>query len=529
MKKIGRNAPCPCGSGEKFKRCHGKLQPISAPASALAMTHHRRIEAERLQRERQQGQGRPIIAAKFVSHQLVAVNNRIYHSKHFKTFHDFLFSYIKSKLGPEWGNSELAKPLNQRHPILLWYHHLCEYQRKYITEPGKVHAVPSTGAVAAYLNLAYDLYALEHNADLQKKLLNRLRHQDQFFAARYEVFVAAVLIRAGFTIAFEDEDDRNKTHCEFTATYVKTGAKFSVEAKHRTSTGKFRMGRQLCRALRKEAAHTRIVFIDVNVPDDASGNDIPQFLMRAQLDLRAFEGSLIDGAPLPDAYLFITNSPWHHHLEGQSIRCSVLAEGFQIPEFKSDSKFDNLRAAIDSRKQHHEMFALLQSLHDLAEVPSTFDGEIAELAFGDPTVRLLIGQRYLVKDANGADRVGLLTTATMSEPECKAYCGLSFEDGSAEILTWTMSEPEMKAWKKHPDTFFGEVGQRSSPISGPLELYDFFLKGYIQTPAERLLELLAEAPDIEHLRKLDQASLADIYAERLTNGAMAMNRDKVAQ
>jgi hypothetical protein len=23
MKIIGRNAPCPCGSGKKYKRCHG--------------------------------------------------------------------------------------------------------------------------------------------------------------------------------------------------------------------------------------------------------------------------------------------------------------------------------------------------------------------------------------------------------------------------------------------------------------------------------------------------------------------------
>jgi len=24
-KKVGRNEPCPCGSGKKFKQCHGKL------------------------------------------------------------------------------------------------------------------------------------------------------------------------------------------------------------------------------------------------------------------------------------------------------------------------------------------------------------------------------------------------------------------------------------------------------------------------------------------------------------------------
>ncbi|MDH5798592.1 MAG: SEC-C metal-binding domain-containing protein, partial [Paracoccaceae bacterium] len=23
--KVGRNDPCPCGSGRKFKQCHGKL------------------------------------------------------------------------------------------------------------------------------------------------------------------------------------------------------------------------------------------------------------------------------------------------------------------------------------------------------------------------------------------------------------------------------------------------------------------------------------------------------------------------
>jgi len=23
-KKVGRNDPCPCGSGRKYKRCHGK-------------------------------------------------------------------------------------------------------------------------------------------------------------------------------------------------------------------------------------------------------------------------------------------------------------------------------------------------------------------------------------------------------------------------------------------------------------------------------------------------------------------------
>jgi hypothetical protein len=27
MKIIGRNAPCPCGNGKKYKRCHGMEMP----------------------------------------------------------------------------------------------------------------------------------------------------------------------------------------------------------------------------------------------------------------------------------------------------------------------------------------------------------------------------------------------------------------------------------------------------------------------------------------------------------------------
>jgi hypothetical protein len=43
--------------------------------------------------------------------------------------------------------------------------------------------------------LAYDLYALDHNAELQEKPLARLRNRDNFEGARYEVYVGAILNR----------------------------------------------------------------------------------------------------------------------------------------------------------------------------------------------------------------------------------------------------------------------------------------------------------------------------------------------
>lgn len=515
MAKVGRNDPCPCGSGKKYKRCHG------SPECQDHLAHEVRnglvrAEAIRVQREHQQGLGKPIISAEAFGRRFVAVKNRLLHSQKWQTFHDFLCDYIKMAMGPEWGNSELAKPLEQRHPILVWYHHLCEHQRRFIIKPGKVQSAPITGAVAAYMHVAYDLYALDHNAELQERLISRLRDSNNFYGARYEVFVAAILIRAGFEIEFENEDDHRTSHCEFTARFTRTGRHFSIEAKHRAGN-KFRLGRQLNRALAKQASHPRIVFIDINVPDDAAGEDVPAYLRTALADLRAFEGRTINGKPLPDARLVVTNTPWHHHLEAHTFRCSAIAEGFQIVDFKGDAMFPSLRAAIEARERHIEMHDLLKSMKDHADIPSTFDGEIPEFAFGEGAPRLQIGQRYLVKDADGTERPGLLTTATVAETERTAYCSLSFDDGKAAIYTWLLSDPEMAAWRRHPDTFFGEVGQRSTKADSPLALYDFFYNGYRQTHRGRLIELLAGAADIAELSKLDQLALASIYAERCAN------------
>jgi len=519
MAKVGRNHPCPCGSGKKYKRCHGspERQENFPRQMREAMT---RAEALHVQRERQQGLGKPIISAEAFGHRFVAVKNRLLHSQKWRTFHDFLGDYIKTAMGSDWGNTELAKPLEQRHPILVWYYHVCMHQQRFVKEPGKVHSAPITGAVAAYMHLAYDLYALDHNAKLQEKLINRLRDRGNFAGARYEVFVAATLIRAGFEIEFENEDDRSRTHCEFTATFTRTGTRFSVEAKHRAGN-KFRLGRQLNRALAKQADHPRIVFIDINVPDVAADTDVPAYLRTALADLRTFEGRIINGKPLPDAYLVVTNTPWQHHLEAEAFRCSAMTEGFQIPDLKADAMFPSVRAAIEARECHIEMHELLRSMHDHTDIPSTFDGEIPEFAFGEGTPRLLIGQRYLVKDGDGTERPGLLTTATVVESERTAYCGLSFDDSKAGIYTWPLSDAEMAAWRKHPDTFFGEVGQRSTKANDPLELYDFIHSVYRQTPRERLLEFMAGAPDIASLRQLDQSALASIYAERCVNAVMA--------
>jgi hypothetical protein len=477
------------------------------------------MEARRVQRERQQGLGRHIISAEVNGTRFVATQHRIFHSRNWKTFHDFLVPYMATVLGAEWGNAELKKPFNERHPIVRWYHHLCLHQQKFVTSPGKVHTAPMIGAAAAYLGLSYDLYCLEQNAELQKSLIARLRNIDGFPGARYEAFVAAAMVRAGFDLEFENEQDGSSTHCEFTATSKITGHKFSVEAKHRepeevsdTATGRFKMGKRLHKALHKQANHDRIVFIDINVPDVATDLEIPSFLMTALRHLRRFERRRRKN--LPPAYLFVTNFPFHHDLEGSAYRCSAMAEGFQIPDFKNDSQFRDLRHALDAREAHADMHRLVASIREHTSVPSTFDGEIPEFAFGKAGRRLLIGQPYLVKDMGGVERFAKLTAATVVEAEQAACCAFAFDTGESVVVNVPLTDSELHAYKQYPDTFFGVLTSAPRALKSPLELYDFFFAVYGQTPKERLLEFMADAPDLDHLKTLSQQELTSIYCER---------------
>ncbi|MBB3219899.1 SEC-C metal-binding domain-containing protein [Pseudoduganella umbonata] len=521
MAKIGRNDQCPCGSGRKYKRCHGSSQVAGQVLHPTAELMLQRKLASEQQRRSQQGLGKPIISGSLGGRRLVAVRNRLLHAEGWRTFSDFLFDYIKMVLGPKWGTAELAKPIAERHPILVWYHYVCEVQTAHAV-PGQIIDLPMTGAVEAYLMLAYDLYALDHNAELQEKLVARLRHPDQFAGARYEIFVAAALIRAGFALVFENEDDRQSTHCEFTATNTETGRCFSVEAKCRVSNGKFKLGRQLYRALKKEAKHERMVFIELNMPDAINEDEMLDEVNRAVAAIRASEGRRVEGEMLPSAYVLITNSPAHHHPTTQQVGSFVVAEGFQISDFKHDTAFPTVRAALDSRDRHREVLSIMGSLQTHRRPPDTFDGEIAEYAFrrADSAKRLLIGGRYPIACADGVERMATLTCTTVSEDESVVIGGVSFDDGSATVCNFPLSAAELDAWRRHPDTFFGTADRRKGN-SGVLDIYDFFFHSCCQTPREQLLSLLADASDISALRLLSQPELASAYAERLTSSVIA--------
>ena len=530
--KVGRNDPCICGSGRKFKHCHGR-QEFALPNLIASANFEReiiaegkrqfaRLKARELQRQKQQGFGRPILSFEHKGYRFVAVGSRLHYGK-WKTFADFLGNYIKHTIGSEWGNAEIAKPLDQRHPIMQWYDSLCHLQRTHAGNPGELFSTPITGAVSAYNRLAYNLYLIAHNGkDIQTLLLARLKNKDNFQGAYYETQVAAWLIKAGFELDFENEQDRSITHCEFTATYVPTGEKYSVEAKSRQARpgGAARMpvGKQLRKALAKKANHKRLVFIDLNkaLPTKEAAFRAAD---RAESIIKQSEKTMgIDGAPAPQAYVCITNMNDQYSLNGFSIATMASFIGFKLSDFMGE--YASPREAARAREQHFPIFRLMKSMEEHNEIPQTFCGELPNEVFSPNGIsRLQIGQRYLVQGPDEREVPAELEQAVVTGTTGYAvFCNIM--TGKRWISTFEMTPEELTDYASHPDTFFGVYKRQSKGIQTIMDMYDFFAEGHENTPKEKLIELLPNYPDQEELRRLSRKELVKIVAERFTYGAM---------
>lgn len=372
--KTGRNSPCPCGSGKKYKRCCIDVDS-GHQASALREIPPQVLSQFRAQAEKEEirrktyGDVRPIIHENFQGHKLVAVGNQLHYSKNWKTFPDFLFQHVPTVLGKEWGERELEKPLEQRHQILQWHDGVIRFRRQQKPGTGEIYSVIPNGITSAYLHLAYDLYVVRDNAKLQAEVVKRLKNKEKFQGARYELFVAATCVRAGYKIAFEDESDAKTKHPEFIGTHIETGQKIAVEAKSRHRKGHLgfpgekkaieRLGVEnlLRNALKKTTIHPFVIFVDLNVPPSPGQfNEKPWFNELGETAERFRDAST--GCD-PFNLIVFTNHPHH-----------------QVPEHEPDPSPDTI-SIFSQRPQvavkHPE--ALL-SIHDAAlqypNIPNEF-------------------------------------------------------------------------------------------------------------------------------------------------------------
>lgn len=534
MAKIGRNQTCPCGSGKKYKHCCGShaAQANSARTfdtnalEAAAQAELGKHEAREHRRRLIQGLGRPIISLEHQGYRVVIVGNEVRYSKSWRTFHDFLLSFIKQTLTPEWGRTELNKPEADRHPMMAWVTKAQALARAEPTrEPDEVRNLAMTGAVRAYLGLAYDLYLSAHNAELADRLIIRLRNRDQFEGALHEAYVIGNFAKAGFTIEFENEDDASQSHCEFVATHCETGRQFSVEAKTVTSASTragaselpAKVRNHLYNALKKESAHPRIIFIELNRAHRLNDSGQPEWLPHVREQIAACEQELtIAGEPPPPAYVFVTNRSFVHDLDGTSGGEAIYATGFKIGDFPAERGATRLLDMVDAREKHIEIHWLLKAMQRHHEIPTTFDDRLPEEAFGAmPEGRLQIGESYLVSGPDGQEVEAVLEGGVVLEHEKKAYCTYRSSDGHRFMCSSALSDEELAVYRRSPETFFGELRQVGRGVDGPLDAYDFIFDTYSKSTREALLGFMKDWPDIDDLSKLDQTQLARQYAARI--------------
>ena len=115
------------------------------------------------------------------------------------------------------------------------------------------------------------------------------------------------------------------------------------------------VGNQLYAALTKEANHTRIVLIDINLPNDTE-KAIEAWRDEVLSGIAGREGGLtIRGEPAPPAYVLVTNHPYHYDLDGTGTVRAVLGAGFKIPDFGYRVMFASLIEGFKALRTRHEI------------------------------------------------------------------------------------------------------------------------------------------------------------------------------
>jgi len=526
--KLGRNDPCPCNSGKKFKKCHGSIErlyrehaELNAQVAEFTRMSRARHEAREFQRQEQQGLGKPIMSTLVNDKRVIAVNRRLLWSQNWHTFHDFLNDYPRIALGDDWFRDEIRKPIELRHVIATWFVRARELAAESRARGVQAAGMPATGALSAYMRFAYDLYALHHSVAVEQLMLDRIKSPRGFPGALYEVRVAASLTRAGFTLELEDETDRRTTHVEFVATHTATGTKYSVEAKRREGQ-KLKLNKLLHSALTKHADHPRIVFVDTNDGrlDFHKFEHVPMPLAEARQLLKVYDMDPISKA-LPCAYVIATWAPEEHHLAGTGSPFAAMLLGFRVDDLAPGHR--TLLEQVHIRRRHRPVFDLIESMGKHRVIPATFDGRAMAFVKAEPPNSLRVGERFEVAGPGGESVEGVLESGVVMPEQKAAWCVFRSKDGNRFVNTMPLTDTELEAYRQHPSTFFGTIDRNAGrkQVVTAMEHFDFLWESYQTTSRDKLLDWMQAAPNIDELRTLDQIELATRYCVGMAESMMS--------
>ncbi|MDR0967755.1 MAG: hypothetical protein LBL75_02900 [Rickettsiales bacterium] len=456
--------------------------------------------------------GRPIIKTEFANKGIVFVGREQFIFNGI-TFHDFLIDFIKSKLGYKWLREQSLKPDANKHPILLWFAEIGNLQKSAKTNGRGLWQAPLSGSTTSLLKLAYYIYLLGNNAKIENLLLTRLRNKELFYAALYETYVASVFLYAGYNLELEDETDSTKTHCEFTAINRKTGNRYSVEAKLRSSNVNdikdVKISNQLIRALKKQTDNQKIIFIDANYPLNSEKEMNTLFdNIEQQINLIECKQNQKD-----EAFLFITNNPYHFRNFTPSPQSSVLIRGFRKPDFNLIFQQISLHQMIDLRDKYQDILDIHAAFPNTLTTPDNFNGDIV-----DQIYKILpIKNKYQINNNYDITINNKNTNFTLNNyiiDYINKEVFLIFKNSEGTILhIESLTDDDIKNHKDAQQKMIDAIEQKNNRNKNLLELYDWLYSVYSNTSKDKLIEFMSNVIDMDILESKTQKELARIYCE----------------
>ena len=512
----GRNTACECGSGRRYKHCHGQLAASNPPDSTMdrhLQSTLRSFYASELVRKTQQGHGGKIISTMVGEQRILSVGKRVFWSKDWRTFPDFLIHYLRSTLDVGW-NAE-PKPTTASHPLTQWI------QNVRLTPLAST--VPDLAATRSryyvYVSrLAYALYLLERNAHLPKSLIARLGNAEDFLPAFVETICASAFALAGFKIDVAEVGRSEKSTPEFYATSL-SGKRYAVEAKRRRTwrspfaveSEEFRrefrawlLGK-LIKCCRK-GLDNPVFWIELSLPGAINESEWLSITLWTRDVLREAEHAVVErGLARTAAYVVVTNSV---HVDAGSDLLGDFAylHGFllQKPWFNEST---DLETAFDLYDEHRDLFWVLRCMGEVQSFPETFDGSPACLEDGASSLgsRLRLGSRMRISDHSGVQRDGEIVDVASTGGS--AVLVLKEADGSHAVVSAKLTEQEELAAKAYGDAVFGKpAGPRRLP-SDPISLYDQVLETYAAFDREALLKHVSNHPLLSEYSGMPLADL----------------------
>lgn len=329
----GPNSTCTCGSGRKFKKCCGNVAHIqnrrvlrrTTPEELRTMkVRYKAMQAKDEIRRDKFGDVKPLVHCDWQAQgkQVVAIGNVLCIGD-FDSFPEFLWMYLLEVVGKDWLIEQMHLEPLHAHPIAQWL-----WAMQVFAGPGgditkDMHSSTPQNATLSLMLLANDIYTIRNNGQLQDEMINRLRNGD-FGTARYELTVAAAVMRAGLKIDFEDEFDTTRPHPEFIATDPTSGIQIAVEAKSKKdatlvgfngrwqwSQSALRLQSRVKKAVKKQPKIPYLIFVDLNLPPEMTMDPNGEWLKAI-----ASEAIQIDAMANPlDEFnaVFVTNTGLHYY------------------------------------------------------------------------------------------------------------------------------------------------------------------------------------------------------------------------